>query len=148
MGFSIKAAWNYKCPKCRQSDIFIKPINLKDPLNMPDSCVHCNQKTEPEIGFYYGAMMVSYGISVWSFLAIVLTLVFYFEWTVESAMVVVIFFCAVTYLKLIRFSRSLWLHMMEKHDPITQTRIEAKLKQIKPKVEDWKPRIQNSKSNA
>lgn len=144
MGFSIKAAWNYKCPKCRQGDIFVKPINLKDPLNMPDDCPHCGQKTEPEIGFYYGAMMVSYGLSVWIFLAIVLVLVFYFEWTVESAMFVVIVFCAATYLKLIRFSRSLWLHMMEKHDPKIQESVENKIALAQTKPKTWTPRILNS----
>lgn len=140
MGFSIKAAWNYKCPRCRQGDIFIKPLNLKNPLEMPEACKYCGQKTEPEIGFYYGAMMISYGISSWLFLGIVLSLVFYFDWSVGNAMIVVIILCIFSYLKLIRFSRSLWLHMMEKHEPKTQTRVEQEIALDNSKSKAWKPR--------
>jgi len=117
MGFSLKACWNYKCPKCRQGDIFDKPLQLNKPLAMPKKCEYCNQLTEPEIGFYYGAMMVSYAISAWLFLAIVLVLVFYFDWTVNEAMLVVIFLAIISYLKLLRFSRSMWLHLMVRHSP-------------------------------
>lgn len=140
MGFSLKAAWNYKCPRCRQGDIFVKPLNLKDPLDMPESCKYCGQKTEPEIGFYYGAMMVSYGISVWIFLAIVLFLVFYFDWAVSNAMLVVIALCVVTYLRLIRFSRSLWLHLMEKHKPDIQAKVEKEIEEANQKAQQWTPK--------
>lgn len=117
MGFSLKASWQYKCPRCRQGNIFKTPLNLKNPLAMNERCPFCRQKTEPEIGFYYGAMMVSYGISAWVYLGIVLTLVFYFKWTVEQAMVLIVIFAVSTYLILLRFSRSLWLHINVRHDP-------------------------------
>ena len=141
MGFSWKAAWNYKCPRCRQGDIFTKPLELKDPLSMPERCRYCGQKTEPEIGFYYGAMMVSYALSVWLFLAIVLFLVFYFKWEVESAMVVVIVFAVLTYLRLLRFSRSLWLHLMEKHKPEVEERVRRELAENVTKAKEWKPNV-------
>ncbi len=145
MGFSWKAAWNYKCPRCRQGDIFTKPLNLKDPLSMPERCRYCGQRTEPEIGFYYGAMMVSYGLSVWLFLGIVLTLVFYFKWEVESAMVVVIVFAIVTYLKLLRFSRSIWLHFNEKHKPDVEEKVKLELANNEVSAEQWKPNIPKKK---
>ena len=137
MGFSWKAAWNYKCPRCRQGDIFTKPLELKDPLSMPERCRYCGQKTEPEIGCYYGAMMDSYALSVWLFLAIVLFLVFYFKWEVESAMVVVIVFAVLTYLRLLRFSRSLWLHLMEKHKPEVEERVRRELAENVTKAKEW-----------
>lgn len=31
---------------------------------MPKHCAHCNLKYEPEPGFFYGAMYVSYGLSI------------------------------------------------------------------------------------
>ncbi|MBN8701500.1 MAG: DUF983 domain-containing protein [Bacteroidetes bacterium] len=36
---------------------------------MDKKCSVCNQSFEPETGFYYGAMYVSYGINVLIFLA-------------------------------------------------------------------------------
>jgi uncharacterized protein (DUF983 family) len=145
MGFSMKAAWNYKCPRCRQGDIFIKPLNLKNPLAMPEKCQYCGQKTEPEIGFYYGAMMVSYAISSWLFLGIVLFLVFYYKWTVESAMLVVIALAVVTYLWLLRYSRSLWLHLMEKHKPEVEERVKLEIANKTVEQKEWKPRISKKK---
>jgi len=142
MGFSIKACWNYKCPRCRQGDIFTKPLQLTDPLAMPKRCEYCKQLTEPEIGFYYGAMMVSYGISAWLFLAIVLILVFYFDWSVNQAMMVVIVLAIVSYLKLLRFSRSMWLHLMVKHNPAAEQESLRIAKQVQTKQKEWTPRIQ------
>jgi len=141
MGFSIKACWNYKCPKCRQGDIFNKPLQLTDPLAMPKRCQYCNQLMEPEIGFYYGAMMVSYAISAWLFLAIVLILVFYFDWSVNQAMIVVIVLAIVTYLWLLRFSRSMWLHLMVRHDPELEAKSILAVKDSTNNHEEWKPRV-------
>lgn len=144
MGFSIKACWNYKCPRCRQGDIFEKPLQLNQPLAMPKRCKYCNQLTEPEIGFYYGAMMVSYAISAWLFLAIVLILVFYFDWSVNQAMLVVIFLAIVTYLKLLRFSRSMWLHLMVRHDPDQEKKSVLARKKNVNQTTEWKPRVNNN----
>lgn len=140
MGFSLKASWKYKCPRCRQGDIFTKPLQLSKPLDMPKRCQYCGQLTEPEIGFYYGAMMISYGISAWLFLGIVLTLVFYFDWSVNSAMFVVIALAIVTYLKLLRYSRSLWLHLMVKHSPEEEQKQRLVIEQTPSTKQDWKPR--------
>ncbi len=112
---------------------------------MPEKCQYCGQKTEPEIGFYYGAMMVSYAISSWLFLGIVLFLVFYYKWTVESAMLVVIALAVVTYLWLLRYSRSLWLHLMEKHKPEVEERVKLEIANKTVEQKEWKPRISKKK---
>lgn len=99
--------------------MFTEPFDLSKPLEMPDRCEVCNQKIEPEPGFYFGAMFLSYGISAWLLLFVSLTLVFYFDWSVGAAMGVVLLVSALLYLKLLRFSRSLWMHMMVKYDPMS-----------------------------
>lgn len=141
MGFSLKASWNYKCPKCRQGDIFISPMDFKNPLKMPKQCKFCGQRTEPEVGFYYGAMMVSYGISAWLYLGLVLGLVFYFKWTVNKAMILLVFLAVITYLPLLRYSRSLWLHFNVKHDPAEEAKQKhlALQPQKDEKEINWKP---------
>jgi len=123
MGFSFGAMWNNKCPVCRQGNIFTHPIDLFNPLKMPHACEHCGQKTEPEPGFYFGAMMMSYIISTFLFLPICLLLVFYFGWTFQSTMFFLVFISIVSYLKILRGSRSLWLHMMIKHNPKTEKEV-------------------------
>lgn len=127
MGFSLKHMWQYKCPKCRQGDIFVKPLNITKPLDMPEACEYCGQLTEPEPGFYYGAMFLSYIFSGWYLLLPALLLVFYFKWTLGAAMALVIFIGILSYLTILRGARSLWLHLMVKHDPMLEQKVKDQL---------------------
>ncbi len=112
MALSIKAMWNYKCPRCRVGDLFRSPLQISKPLDMYKQCSHCQQKYEPEPGYYYGAMFVSYIFLSWYILLPTLALVFYFGWSVEQAMVFAIALTVISYLIIVRASRSLWIHIM------------------------------------
>lgn len=112
MGFSFKKMWQYKCPSCGEGDMFKKPLKLSNPIDMYETCTHCGQKFEPEPGFYYGAMFLSYILSGWFFLLPTLFLIFVFKWSVEAAMVFAILLAIVTYVRFARGSRALWLHLM------------------------------------
>lgn len=127
MGFSFKAMWNYNCPKCRQGKIFTEPFLLSKPLEMPYSCEYCGQRTEPEPGFYYGAMFLSYITSSLILLPLILLLIFYFNWSEGAAMGFLIIICIFSYLRFLRGSRSLWLHMMVKHDPIVEEKVKKNI---------------------
>lgn len=105
------------CPKCRRTPLFVKPFDLSNPLKMHKSCSHCRQNFEPEPGFYYGAMFISYAISVFLFLPTALLLVFYFKWTFGAAMGFVVFLVIVTFMRVLRISRSLYIHIMVAYNP-------------------------------
>lgn len=115
MKFSFKAMWNNKCPRCRQGDIYKKPFQMSKPLDMNKKCENCELDFEPEPGFYFGSFILSYGISAWMLLLPALTLVFYFKWSVNEAMAFTIFFAAISYLKVLRGSRALYLHLMARY---------------------------------
>ncbi len=117
MSFSFKAMWNYKCPKCRKGDIFTKPFSFSKPLSMPHSCSHCGQLMEPEPGYYYGAMFLSYIVYSLIMLPAALFLVFYLKWSVEAAMGVVIAVSFLFFFRILRGARSLWIHMMVRYNP-------------------------------
>ncbi len=119
MSFSVKAMWQYRCPKCRDasSSLFKKPFHFKEPLNMNHSCDSCGQSFEPEPGYYYGAMFISYLLSTFLLLPIALVLVFYFEWKESSAMIIVILTGLLLFFRILRMSRSLWIHAMVKYNP-------------------------------
>jgi uncharacterized protein (DUF983 family) len=57
---------NNKCPRCHEGNFFEdnNPYHLKKFDKMNLHCSVCNEQFEPEIGFYYGAMYVSYGLTV------------------------------------------------------------------------------------
>ena len=54
-----------KCPRCHEGKMFThKWYQLKHAVDMPEYCEVCGQKTEPELGFYYGTGYVSYALTV------------------------------------------------------------------------------------
>jgi len=124
MGFSFSAMWNNKCPRCRQGSIFKEPFQVGKPLEMPTHCSFCDQRTEPEPGFYFGAMFVSYTINTLLILPGTMLLVFYYKWSELAAISFMGFIMLISFFKILRGSRSLWLHLMVKHNPA----IEAKVK--------------------
>lgn len=95
---------------------------------------------EPEPGFYYGAMFISYIFSAWYFLIPTLILVFYFEWSVNSAMAFVIFMGLLSYCRVIRASRSLWIHINVKHDPVAEQAAIDQLQTAQQGNDEWTPK--------
>ncbi|NNC69514.1 MAG: DUF983 domain-containing protein [Flavobacteriaceae bacterium] len=55
-----------KCPKCNEGKFFEddNPLHLKKVLKMPEHCAACGFKYQIEPSFFYGAMYVSYAITV------------------------------------------------------------------------------------
>lgn len=117
MGLSFKAIWKYKCPRCREGNMFIEPFDVGNPLAMHDNCEVCDLKMDPEPGFYFGAMFISYILSAWFLLLPTLLLVLYYKWSVGSAMGIALLLAAITYFKFLRGSRALWLHFNVKYKP-------------------------------
>ena len=62
----ILAILRMRCPRCHKGRLFINqnPYNIKQLTKMPVSCECCGQLTQPETGFYYGAMYVSYALCI------------------------------------------------------------------------------------
>jgi hypothetical protein len=115
-------------------------MSLSDPVNMPETCNLCNQKMEPEPGFYYGAMFISYIFSAWYLLLPTLLLVFYFKWSVNSAMAFTIFLGLISYTRVIRASRSLWIHINVKYDPVAAQQAKDQLQTSQLSNDNWTPK--------
>lgn len=56
----------HKCPICHNGDVYKtnNPYDFKKFDKMYETCGHCGHKYEIETGFFYGAMYVSYAITV------------------------------------------------------------------------------------
>jgi uncharacterized protein (DUF983 family) len=113
----LSSTFLYKCPKCRKGDLFAKPFHFKRPLDMPKRCEFCKQKFEPQPGYYFGAMFVSYILTSFLFLSIALSLIFYFGWSYNLTITIVIILGIILYFKVLRLSRSIWIHLDVKYDP-------------------------------
>ena len=67
MGFwsHLKAGLALKCPRCHQGEMFThSALDLQKFDQMPEKCPACGFRYEIELGFYWGAMYMSYGLSV------------------------------------------------------------------------------------
>lgn len=112
----FSSIYNYKCPRCRKGDLFVSPFEFSKPLNMNEKCSHCEQNFEPEPGYYFGAMFISYGWTVWLILAIVGFCMMVLDWSVEASFALVIFVSAISYFFIARISRSMYIHLDVKFD--------------------------------
>ena len=78
---------------------------------MNEKCSCCGQHFEPEPGYYYGAMFVSYGFSTAIFIAVWVILSFIFEEVTLTMMIVALIVSVVALLPVsFRLSRSIWIH--------------------------------------
>ncbi|HMT30646.1 MAG TPA: DUF983 domain-containing protein [Bacteroidia bacterium] len=71
-GSKLYSIVNNKCPKCHEGDFFMVPnsYDLKNFSKMYPECPVCHEQFEPEPGYYYGAMYVSYAINVAVFVSV------------------------------------------------------------------------------
>ena len=107
----IKAQFYGKCPRCRQGDIFKYPVkNILKFSAMHDDCPHCGASFSPEPGFYFGAMFVSYALTVALFVFVGLTLYFLFHPS-DTVYVITITVAAILFTPFsFRYSRVLYLY--------------------------------------
>jgi hypothetical protein len=109
-----------RCPTCRKGDVFLKPnpYDLKNVGYIHDVCSVCGQNFRPEPGFYFGAAVVSYPITV--IFCLFTAACFYlivgdlFNHVVE--LMITILLASLLVLPLaFRYSRIIWLHIVFKY---------------------------------
>ena len=108
----LHSLFRYRCPRCRTSKLFKEPFQFSRPLDMHEVCDTCDLQFNPEPGYYWGAMFLSYIISAFALMGLVLFLMFGMHYSVVNALLIGILVAAIFYFKLMRFSRSLWIHLM------------------------------------
>ncbi len=108
---STSAAWQGKCPQCRQGDIFkYRVSNLAKFSQMNDRCLKCGVSFMPEPGFYFGALYVSYAFTIIFFIGLWLFMYLLFDppdWVYGVAIVLA---CVLFIPFSFRYSRILFLY--------------------------------------
>lgn len=112
--YGIAAA---KCPRCREGEMFPGKLYSTKFADMHDTCPCCGQWYEPEPGFYYGAMYVSFALNVGIFLISLVILYQLVEEITMAMMVGVVAAVVVGLLPIIyRLSRVLWIYMFVRYE--------------------------------
>ena len=102
-----------KCPKCHEGD-FMQENNmfkLKKAHKMNDNCPSCGFKYMMEPSFFYGAMYVSYGITVGLAIITFAISTMLFKTTMLGSFIPIVIVLLVTAPLTIRLSRIIWINM-------------------------------------
>lgn len=111
-GSKLYSVFNNKCPQCHDGDFFIFgcTLNFKNNLKTHDTCISCGFKYMIEPSFFYGAMYVSYALTV--ALAIAIFIISYalgLSW-LNSLIAIIVILILLTPL-VMRISRLLYINM-------------------------------------
>ena len=125
---ALSSVFMMKCPRCREGDLFYtSTFSYSRPTEMPERCEVCNQSFSPEPGFWFGAMFVSYVWTAWFCLFFVGGGILIAGMSVYGAFGLLIAMTAIFYFWIFRISRSIWIHLYVKYDPLAKSKYEAKV---------------------
>jgi uncharacterized protein (DUF983 family) len=128
-----------KCPRCREGYLFESKnayaLKQSRYIKMHDHCPTCGQRTEIEVGFYYGTSYVSYALTVAYSVATFVAWWILFGFSIEDNSI--FYWLTVNSVSLLlmqplfmRLSRTLWLSWFVKYDPEWQRNEAAKPERI------------------
>jgi Protein of unknown function (DUF983) len=108
-----------KCPRCNLGNLYEDnhPYHIRKLGQMKKSCPSCDQKYEPEVGFYYGAMYVSYGFTILVTFIPAGILYFFFHASNTVLVSTVIGINLLLWPISFRWSRNIWLNTFVKYEP-------------------------------
>lgn len=116
-GTKLYSILNLKCPRCHEGDLFLtkNAYSVSNIDKMPDACPICGEKYWPEPGFYYGAMYVSYALTIALSVAVFVAMIVLWHFDVAwylglNATLIILFFPPI-----FRFSRAIWFNFFVKY---------------------------------
>ncbi len=93
---------------------------------MKKKCECCGQLYEPETGFYYGAMYVSYGLGVAAMVVPAMLLYLLFDLGFGALLTFVISVYILGFPLFFRYSRNIWLNIFVRYDAELRSKLENK----------------------
>ena len=116
-GTKLYSIFSNKCPKCQEGDFFVNKNPYKEGfIKMHDRCPHCGELFNKEVGFYYGAMYVSYGVNIALGIALFILSVLLLK--IDLVVYLILFACLVVILFpwTMRISRLIYINLFVKFD--------------------------------
>jgi uncharacterized protein (DUF983 family) len=115
----LRSIFTFSCPRCHDGRMFPEGtlFKVRKFAIMHKSCPCCGQSFEPEPGYYFGAMFVSYAINTALFVTVWVALTFLVEEVTVVMMVASLLFISIFFLPVIfRLSRALWIHIFIRYE--------------------------------
>ncbi|MBL7933985.1 MAG: DUF983 domain-containing protein [Bacteroidia bacterium] len=126
-GSKIYSIIHLKCPRCHEGDLFTvkNAYRLKHVDKMPDYCPKCGEDFQREVGFYYGAMMISHAST--TVIAVINHIIVFsiYGWELAPNLISLVVVIVGLFPLVFRSSRAIWINMFSKFDPLAlQNKIE------------------------
>jgi hypothetical protein len=116
-----------KCSRCNLGNLYENnnPYYLPKMGQMKKKCDCCGQKFEPETGFYYGAMYVSYALTI--LFTFIPAGIMYIYFDASSAVLIstVIGINVILWPISFRWARNIWLNIFVHYQPEMRKKIES-----------------------
>ena len=79
-GNKLYSIFRFKCPHCHEGEFYVdrNPYHLSTAGDVLTACSVCHRKYEPEPGFYYGGMYVTYALAVATFATVYIAMLVLF----------------------------------------------------------------------
>lgn len=107
------------CPRCHQESMytFKNPYNITKLYEMHEYCSSCGLKYKIEPSFFYGAMYVSYGLTVAIGVAAFVTGSFFKKLNVNEALLIISAAIIILMPFTARLARNIYIGMFVKYNP-------------------------------
>ncbi len=117
-GSKLNSILTGSCPKCHEESMYLEknPFKMGKIFEMHETCSHCGTRYKMEPSFFYGAMYVSYGLSIaFAVAAFIISNVFIGLGLLHSFIAIVVTL-VLTFPIILRLSRNIWINMFVHYD--------------------------------
>ncbi len=118
-GSRLYSIFAMKCPRCHEGDVFETHNPYKKMTAIKETCSHCGLRYEKEMGFFYGAMYVSYMLNIALFVTSVVAYFILLDQYISGTLLMVIYVSLTVVLMPVyyRLSRTIWLNFFNSYAP-------------------------------
>lgn len=117
-GSKLNSILTGSCPKCQEESMYLEknPYKMGKIFEMHETCSHCGTRYKMEPSFFYGAMYVSYGLSIaFGVAAFIIANVFIGLGLIHS-FIAIVATLILTFPIILRLSRNIWINMFVHFD--------------------------------
>jgi VIT1/CCC1 family predicted Fe2+/Mn2+ transporter len=112
-GSTLNSILTGSCPKCQEESMYVvkNPYLLNTLYKMNKTCSHCHTRYELEPSFFYGAMYVSYGVSIAFGVAFFIISYFFLQLNAKISMLILCIGIIALMPVIARLSRNIYINM-------------------------------------
>lgn len=117
-GSKLNSILTGSCPKCQEESMYLEknPFKMGKIFEMHETCSHCGTRYKMEPSFFYGAMYVSYGLSIaFGVAAFIISNVFIGLGLIHS-FIAIVATLIITFPIILRLARNIWINMFVHFD--------------------------------